>query len=284
MIEQSTRSTLNPPRGYIDAHCHLQDPRVDAVRDEWIARAADRGLTRFCLGGVSPEDWVRQEKLHSQVPERYALTAGLHPWWVSEAGSGASHAALSALRECLADPRYVALGETGLDHQDRFTESARATQADLFRAQLDLAAEFEKPLILHIVRAHSAALEVLAAQPLNRGGIVHSFSAAPELARAYRAHGLLLSISAAVATRGSGKAFHHLRSTVIETGLSDLTLETDAPDQPAADVPRVDGHPALNPVETLFRVAEIIAEWKGESPETVLRASTENWERVFRRS
>lgn len=263
-------------RMYLDAHCHLQDPRVDAVRVDWLEKARARFITEFVMGGVGPEDWERQERLFAESPGTYFPTIGLHPWWVSERSETAFQIAFLLLKKKLADPKWVALGETGLDHHERFTAGVQALQARAFIAQLDLAAEMERPLVLHVVRAHEETLKYLSEHPSAKGGMVHSFSGPPALARAYLRKGFLPSLSAAVLTRGKGKAFHQLREAVLEMKLSELLLETDAPDQPPADQKG-----ELNPVENLWRVAEIVAQWKQCTPEEVAAASTENWKKKF---
>ena len=265
---------------FLDAHCHLQDPRVDLVRESWLAQAKESALSQFVLGGVGPEDWDRQIALDVSHPNTFYLTAGLHPWWVSAHSDAELSIGLSALREKFnaeksTGARWLGLGETGLDYQDRFSEIDRDRQRTAFVEQLRVAAEFQKPLVLHVVRAHAETLSILDSCEAT-GGMVHSFSGDLATAKAYLKKGFLLSISAAVLTRGSGKAFRSLEEVVVGVGLSELLIETDSPDQPPADQKG-----QLNSVQSLFRVAEVIGKFRGCSSEEVLTASAENWKRKF---
>ena len=96
------------------------------------------------------------------------------------------HDALAALESRL--DRVVAIGEMGLDHGTTRDPVTRAAQRASFRAQLALARERDLPVVLHVVRAHGAALEVLQSDGVPcRGGLVHGFSGSLEVARGYRA-------------------------------------------------------------------------------------------------
>jgi TatD DNase family protein len=265
---------------YLDVHCHLQDPRVEAFLGDWLKRAKEQSITQFMLGGVCPEDWARQEQLQKRFPDTFFRSAGLHPWWVSTQVNGeAIDAALSELRKTLGTPGWLALGEAGLDYHDRFSENARSLQRYAFKAQVELSHEFRIPMVLHVVRAHSEALAILHSAEVTGdmpGGMVHSFSGSLSVAREYLRMGFLLSLSAPVLTRNKGKAFHQIREVVLETKLSDLLIETDSPDQPPADQKG-----ELNTLENLWKVAEVVSRWKSCRPEDVLETSKENWKRKF---
>jgi TatD DNase family protein len=171
----------------------------------------------------------------------------------------------------------------GLDFQARFAET-HAMQERAFRAQLRIAIHFRKPIVLHVVRAHERALEILDEERRSASveafrGIVHSFADEPRIARGYLDLGLIPSISAAVITRGSGPAFEKLRQTVVTLLAKEFVLETDAPDQPP--YPRLEGIVSLNPPVNLLRVAEAIAEIRQETPKQVLDRSRENVFRIF---
>jgi TatD DNase family protein len=270
---------------WIDAHAHLTDSRIGERLEDLLDECARAGIRRFVMGGVDPVEWEKQKALSCIYPDRIYPVFGLHPWRVAEATESELASDLSLLEYELlnGDAPCVAVGEMGLDFQPRFADT-HAMQERAFRAQLRIAMQFQKPIVLHIVRAHERALEIL--QEERRGasgklfrGIVHSFADEPRIARAYLELGFLPSISAAVITRGSGPAFEKVRQTVVTLLAKEFVLETDAPDQPP--YPRLEGVVALNPPVNLLRVAEAVAEIRGQTPVQVLNGSRENVFRVF---
>ncbi len=136
----------------IDTHAHLTS--LDDT-EEAIARAADAGLTRILTVGTSVEDGRRALELTDRHEGVFAIL-GIHP---HEAGT-ATDADLAGLRELHAHPKAVAVGETGLDW---FRDYApRDDQRRLFAAELDLAAELGKPVVIHTRAADDDTLAGLA--------------------------------------------------------------------------------------------------------------------------
>lgn len=271
---------------WIDAHTHFTDSRIESDLPEILRSLSEAGVTRFVLGGVDPAEWEKQKLLGERYPGVFFHSFGLHPWWVSYADESEIADGLTALRRELAQPSpvCVALGETGLDHHPKFSESVHPVQAAVFRAHLRLALEFNLPLVLHVVRAHDAALAILREESRNvssagsppYSGIVHSFSGDPTTARSYLDLGLAPSISAPVITRHQGSAFEKLRQTVVTLGATEFVLETDAPDQPPA------GESGINHPLTLLRIADEIAALRKTTREAVLDQSRESIKRIFR--
>lgn len=257
--------------------------------------AARVGIDKHLLGGVDPEDWRRQHKIASRFPGRMRVSFGLHPWWVAQHENNECEEAMKILDEMLhaytkddrEDIRPWAIGETGLDFHERFGSDTHERQIHFFREHLSRARVLDLPLILHVVRAHEPALETLekavgevktrsvASQSAFRG-IIHSFSGGVDVALRYRRLGFLLSISASVLTRGSGKAFDSLRSAVLSLEPKDFVLETDAPDQPPAAQKG-----QMNRPIALLDVAKAISAIRGGSQEEWLLSSSQNLRREF---
>jgi len=148
----------------IDTHAHLA--ALDDA-DAAIRRAAEAGVTRILTVGTSVDDGRRALEL---VEHHRGVSAilGIHP---HEAGT-ATAGDLARLRELLAHPRAVAVGETGLDW---FRDYApRDDQRRIFAAQLELAAELRKPVVIH---TRAADEDTLAALADHSGAVVlHCFS------------------------------------------------------------------------------------------------------------
>jgi len=136
----------------IDTHAHLT--ALDDA-DEAIERAAEAGVTRILTVGTSIEDCLRALALAEDHDDVFAIL-GIHP---HDAGA-ATEDDLAALRDLLAHPKAVAVGETGLDW---FRDYAPADdQRRLFAAELELAAELEKPVVIHTRAADDDTLAALA--------------------------------------------------------------------------------------------------------------------------
>lgn len=285
---------------YIDAHCHLADPRLDSVRERVLEESAKQGVGGYVQGGVDPEDWERQLALKAKYPDRIYCSFGLHPWWVAElahleeaAFQRESVRALELLDRSVAMPEAVALGELGLDFGKRTSESTHGRQRVVFIQQLEIARRHGKPLVLHIVRAHDEAIRILKEHGVpTRGGIVHSFSGNGRAAREYLDLGLSLSISGAI----TGKGFENLKRAVVKTPLQRLMIESDAPDQkPAPCQGRPDGLPGeLNDPASIRVIAAALSRMRDSQlhpsrfqlsgdrgAEALLAQSTENVRRMF---
>ncbi len=265
-------------RHWIDAHCHLADPRLKAALPEILDRAQKAGVDRFIQGGIDPADWDRQDQLAATRPPGQILAAfGLHPLWVAENYQDACESALEALIQRLQPGASgpAALGELGLDHRPRFGPKTRPRQLEFFQRQLELPEGHSLPLILHVVRAHSEALQALKAASSRRPlkGIVHSFSGSFEVARQYLDLGFFISVGG---TLVGLQSFEKTAKTVIKLPPDRLVLETDSPDQPP---PSYAGR--LNEPASLWDVACAVGALRNEAPETVLDRSRSNLEKLF---
>jgi TatD DNase family protein len=269
---------------YIDAHCHLADPRFAEKLDEVLARSREAGIGAWVQGGVDPADWDRQLEIQKRNPGQIYTSFGLHPWWVARAAREQFDRALAQLAVRLKEAD--GLGELGLDYGPKLEalgSSDHAWQMEAFERQLELLSATPKPLVLHIVRAHEDALKILSqhakAGVFSSGGLVHSFSGPREIAQKYLDLGLSLSISGGIARKG----FETLKRAVSYIPLDRLLVETDSPDQP------LDGAPELNEPTSLIKIARAIADLRsklrtkvgGESAERILEQSARNITRIF---
>ncbi len=208
---------------FVDAHCHLDDPRFDAERPAVFDRAEAAGVVGFMLGGVDPEGWARQRRL-AERPKLH-WSAGLHPWRAATLSEPAFEAAIDGLPACFEGPnRARAVGELGLDA--RFCpKDTLPLQRARFERQLGLAIDLGRPVVLHVVGAHQMALEAL--RRFRPAGMVHAFGGSPELAEQYLALGLSLSFGGPVSDPQRKK----MRAAATRTPPERLMIETDAPDQ-----------------------------------------------------
>ncbi|NBT57715.1 TatD family deoxyribonuclease [bacterium] len=243
-------------KSYWDAHCHLADPKFSEGLMGILDRSEKAGVNQWLQGGIGPEDWEEQKKISRFRPHRIHLAFGLHPWWVATHDEGEIISALKKLESEL--PQAVCLGELGLDYMPKFLAKAQLQQ-EVFRAQLLLNARWNKPLVLHVVRAHEDALSILRAGP-SKKGLVHAFSENRSVLKKYLDLGFLISVGDAVRKQG----YQKLKETLQFIPLERLVVETDAcggPTEPA----------------DLVAIASVISEMRGDiSPEALLENSAEN--------
>lgn len=252
-----------------DAHCHLADPRLAARLEASVARARSLGLEVWVQGGVSPEDWDRQDALAARLgPASVRRAYGLHPGWVDEATDEAADEALARLEQRLATAdASIALGELGLDRGPRhgLTPEAIIRQERAFAAQLELARRNPRPLVLHVVRAHGRALEILGTYgPYPRGGLVHYFSGSAEVALQYIRLGFMISVGGIAQHEG----FTQVKEALSRLPLEWIAVETDAPDHGCE-------------LDSLPAIAEGLAPYWGLTAGELLEKSTANLKRVF---
>jgi TatD DNase family protein len=247
----------------VDAHCHLGDAAFDQDRDAVLARARAAGVGHVVVIGATLDEAARAMDLARRTPGLSA-TAGVHP---HEAKSWSPDAE-RRLRDLLADPTMVAVGETGLDyHYDR---SPRDAQRRAFEAQLGIAAELGKPVVVHAREADDDVAAVLRAAA--RGPVVlHSFSSGTPVFDAGMDVGAYFSFSGMI-TFKSWTLADRLSACPPER----LLIETDAPY--LAPVPH---RGARNEPAFVREVAAALARVRGETFEALGSRTTDNARRVF---
>src|SRR5688572_6020169 len=126
----------------IDTHCHLTDPRLFEQLDGVLARCAEAGVSEMVTIGTNIDDAYAAFELCKSHPN-VRCAVGIHPNYTA----GAKVEDVALLRGLHNSPSVVALGEMGLDyHYDRATP---AHQRSIFEAQLQLATELNRPVIIH---------------------------------------------------------------------------------------------------------------------------------------
>ena len=229
-----------------------------------MARARAAGVGWQLVPAVSREAWPGLRAACALDPGLLPAY-GLHPMFLDQHRD--EH--LDELADWLARERPAAVGECGLDYFVEGLDPDR--QRHVFQAQLDLARDFDLPVVLHARRAVDEVITRLRRTGGLRG-VVHSWSGSEEQARQLFGLGFHLGIGGPVTFERAQR----LRRTVASMPLEFLLLETDAPDQPGA------GHRAeRNEPAYLPEVLAVVAQLRGESPEAIAAATTANARRLF---
>jgi TatD DNase family protein len=192
----------------IDTHAHLGD---DA--SEVLARARAAGV-RAVIDVATRVDAARTTLERAEREEGLYACLGVHP---HEAGEPAN---LDELRLLLAHPKAVAVGETGLDYHRDY--APRAAQRRLFEAELELARELGKPVVVHTRAADDDTRDRLVAH--DGPVVMHCFSSPPLLDAALE-HGWYVSFAGNVTYRNA----YDLRAAARRVPAKRLLVETDSP-------------------------------------------------------
>lgn len=176
----------------MDAHCHLSDDAFDSEREEIYRELIQNNIRGLVLAGTEPKDWRKQIALNIPSEMRIARVFGMHPWWVDDYKDEDLDEALKELSSLI--NQCEGLGEMGLDYYRAKSPEQRARQRHWFEKQLGIAKDSPLPLVLHIVKAHHEALPILRKQKRTFRGLIHSFWANADTAKAYIEMGFLLSV------------------------------------------------------------------------------------------
>lgn len=203
-----------------DSHCHLDFPDFDGERDQIIADAAAAGVARM----VTICTKLKNEPQVRAIAEKYApvfYAAGTHPM------SAASEplASVDELVTLAKHPKFVGIGETGLDYH--YTADSAEVQQQSLRIHIDAARQTGLPLIIHARAADDDMARILAEEHANGAYscVMHCFSSSPELARAALDLGFYLSMSGISAFPKS----QELRDIFAAAPVDRILVETDAP-------------------------------------------------------
>jgi len=243
-----------------DTHAHLHDPAFEPDRDAVLARARAAGVRRVLTVGTDPVTSRQALTLAERHPDVYAAV-GIHP----HDAAGADPDALAMIATLARAPRVVAIGEIGLDSFR--TLSPPDAQRVALRAQLALARELGKPVLLHCRDAHAELLDVLAADGLGgASGVMHCFSGDVAVAERCLAVGLVISLAGPVTYPNARRLAEVARRVPLER----LVIETDCPYLPPQPWRGRRNEPAH-----LLATATRVAELRGLQPTTVARQLTE---------
>jgi TatD DNase family protein len=248
----------------IDSHTHLDFPDFDEDRQALLAESRALGVRRMVVLGVYQANWQRVWDLVQSDPDLYAAF-GLHPVYLDEHRPEDLRELAEWLTRLAGHRQLCAVGEIGLDY---FIETLdRERQQTLFDAQLQLAADFNLPALIHVRRSHAAVIATLKRFKLKRAGIIHAFAGSKEEAREYIRLGFKLGLGGA-ATWPQALRMHRV---LAELPLESVMLETDSPDMAPAMFPGQRNSPAHLPA-----ICSALAAIMAISPERLAAVSTAN--------
>lgn len=243
----------------IDSHCHLDFNVFDADRDTILHNCIQTGIKNIVIPAVTVSSWKKQVDLCQSTP-MLSLALGCHPMFMDEHPDDAMY----LLEQAVQSYKPIAIGEVGLDYY--VSKAAIPAQLNLLDAQLDIAIKYELPVILHVRKAHDEVLKLLRQKQLS-GGIVHAFSGSAQQAEQYRHLNFLLGIGGALTYPRAQR----LQRLFTDLPLSQIVLETDAPDMPLCGY-----QGQRNTPENLPIIVEKLSQLRDEPMEYIAEMTTSN--------
>ena len=253
----------------IDSHCHLADAKLRDDVEGVLERAAQSGVVQMIsVGAIGP---IENDQLTVKIAENHAnvfAAIGVHPHDAKDA----SDERFAALRNLAASKKVVAIGESGLDFF--YKHSPQDAQEASLRQHLKLASELSLPIVIHCRDAKQRLVEIVRECGMPpAGGVIHCFTGNADAAREFLALGFHISFSGILTFRNA----EDLRAIARFVPLERCLVETDAPylaPMPHRGKPNT---PAWVP-----HVAAELARVKGLAVEEVARATSDNFDRLFR--
>jgi len=239
----------------IDTHCHLDAAEFDADREAVLRRAEHAGVGVIVIPAVERANFEAVRAMaHSFPGGCYAL--GIHPLYVPRASESDLQALDGMIRECLGDPRFVAIGEIGLDFfvPELAEPRMRARQELFYAAQLDLAQHHDLPVLLHVRRSQDALLKHLRRRS-RIGGLAHAFNGSFQQAQQFIDQGFALGFGG---TMTFERALQ-IRRLACQLPLDALVCETDAPDIPPAWLGTQETPSRRNEPAQLARIVDVLS-------------------------
>ncbi len=200
----------------IDSHTHLE--LCEPPDSELVAAAAQAGVSRLVTVGTDGASCRAALAAAEDFPQVY-VAIGRHP----NSATGFDAADLAELRALAAHEKCVAIGETGLDYYR--DHAPRGDQQRAFEAQIELAGETGKPLVIHTRAADDDTLQTLSERAPGVRVILHCFSMAARIEECLAHEDWWISFAGNVTYPKSGP----LREAMLRVPLDRLLVETDAP-------------------------------------------------------
>ncbi len=242
---------------WIDTHAHLDAAEFGADRTAMLRRARAAGVGCVVIPAVEPANFEAVRQLAAASGAAYAL--GVHPLFAERVPRDQFVLVRQAVVAAMEDPRFVGIGEIGLDFHAPVT--CLDAQSWWYDAQLRLAREFGLAVLLHLRRAQDMVLAGLRRHRWGDGGpggIAHAFNGSRQQAETFIRLGFRLGFGGTLTYAGS----RNIRRLAAELTPAALVLETDAPDMApvwlGAEQPGQPNEPAQ-----LARIGAVLAQLRG---------------------
>ena len=251
----------------IDSHCHLDFPDFAAERDAVVERARAAGLKRLITISTRTQAFG-SISLIAETYEDVYCTVGTHPHHAHEE----AEVSQDRLVELARHPKCVGIGEAGLDYH--YDQTPREIAAKVFRTHIAAARQCGLPIVVH-ARDADADIAAILRDEIEKGtftGLLHCFTASAMLAETALSLGLYISFSGVLTFKNS----RPLREIARAVPMDKLLVETDAPYLAPVPYRGKRNEPAF-----VAATAQVLADVKGVSPQTIAAETSANALRLF---
>jgi TatD DNase family protein len=248
-----------------DTHAHMDDRAFDADRAQLLRALPEQGISCLMNPGCSLASSRNADALSKEYDYIYAAV-GSHP----DAADEVNEEVLEEYRKlCKQNPKIRAIGEIGLDYH--YEDIPRDLQQKAFRAQMELAAELQLPVIVHERDAHADGMQIVS-EFSGVTGVFHCYSGSLEMAKWLIDRGWYIGFTGVLTFKNAKKAIEVAANIPLER----LVLETDCPYMAPEPFRGKRNDPGK-----LYRMAEKLAQLRGLPLEEVCRITVENGKRLY---
>lgn len=252
----------------VDSHCHLDQidlAAFDGSLDKVIEQAKQQSVDYLLCVCIDLANFPQVLAIAHRYPH-ISASFGIHPNEIME-----QEPSMEMLLEKAAQPKVVAIGETGLDYYR--SEGDITWQQERFRRHIRLARELKKPLIVHTREASEDTLRILHEERAHEiGGVLHCFTETLEVARKAIDMNFLISFSGIITFKNATA----LQAVVKQIPLDRMLIETDAPYLAPLPYRGKQNQPAY-----VYYVAQAVAALRETEMETIARITTANFFSLF---
>lgn len=254
-----------------DIHCHLHEPDFEGDLAEVIARSVAQGVGQFVCNAGDISDFERIVSIAKQY-EGIIPCFGIHPWFCGDLAVGWQ----GQLAEWLISHK-AGVGEIGLDSWKPGIPSLEV-QKKVFREQLALAREFDRPVMIHCLKAYDDLYQIVTDDGVPISGfLLHAYSGPWTMVDALAELGGRFSFSHPCFAPDRKKAHKTIASVPVDR----LLLESDSPDLVGPEpfrpysIRRSDGRFRNEPAN-ISAIVEVLASIRGSSQSELIRQIKKN--------
>jgi len=252
----------------IDSHCHINDSLYKENPAEYVKNAEKAGVFEFLVVGFDIPSSIDAVNISKRFKGCFSAV-GVHPSDVKKI----ELKDLKQIEEIAKEEKVIAIGEIGLDYYWDKEESVKENQKKFFVEQIKIANKLGLPISIHCRDAIDDCLQILKANPVERGGIMHCFAGSVESAKEFIKLGFLLGFGGTVTFKNAVRP----KEVIASIPSTSYVLETDAPYLTPDPYRGKENHSKY-----LYLIRNKIAELRNISPEQVEKESNENFKRVFK--
>lgn len=203
----------------IETHCHL-DYLKAASLEEIISKSKEVGVEKFITISVDPENMDKVFEIATNNEEIF-FTQGIHPHDAKDC----NQSVLDKVANRCSEKKMLAVGEIGLDYH--YDNSPREIQKEVFKAHLEIAIKYNKPVVIHSRDADEDMMSILKeyAPKMIKKGVIHSFTSGQELAQLAIDLGFHLGFNGIITFKNA----QAVRDIVSMTPVDRILVETDSP-------------------------------------------------------